>query len=138
MFEKSKTIYEKLEDRGCIDGFDTRDQAMDACVSDWLNSPYVFDNKLLMASDHADIQALTLRVRQELRARNELAGDDHTFLGRHGDREFDMSVALGERVRFTKNDGALGVNNGDLATVEGVSRTEKGALALNLRVARSG
>lgn len=48
---------------------------------------------------------------------NELAGEDHTFLGRHGDREFDMSVALGERVRFTKNDGALGVNNGDLATV---------------------
>lgn len=138
VFEKSRTIYEKLEDRGCIDGFDTRDQAMDACVSDWLNSHYAFDNKLLMASDHADIQALTLRVRQELRARNELAGDDHTFLGRHGDREFDMSVALGERVRFTKNDQALGVNNGDLATVEGLGRTEKGSLALNLRVARSG
>lgn len=138
VFEKSRTIYEKLEDRGCIDGFDTRDQAMDACVSDWLNSPYAFDNKLLMASDHADIQALTLRVRQELRARHELTGEDHTFLGRHGDREFDMSVALGERMRFTKNDPQLGVNNGDLANVEGITRTEKGSLALNLRVVRSG
>ncbi len=30
------------------------------------------------------------------------------------------------------------MNNGDLATVEGITRTEKGSLALNLRVARSG
>lgn len=134
VFQKGKAIMEKLEERGCIDAYDTRDEAMDGCVQEWLDSPLTFDNRLLMASDHADIQALTILARQGLRDRSVLTGEDHTFLGRRDQREYDMSVALGDVVRFTKNDAAMGVENGDMAEVEGITRTVKGSLTLNLRV----
>lgn len=131
---KCRAIYEACEDNGYIDAYDTRDEAMDFCVHDWLTSPHSIDNRLLLASDYADIQALTLRVRQGLREQGALIGDDQTFVGRRDQREYDMSVALGDRVRFTKNDNRLGVMNGDMAEVEGITRTAKGSLALNLRV----
>jgi conjugative relaxase-like TrwC/TraI family protein len=134
VFQKGKTIYEAHEQNGSIDAYDTRDEAMDTCVQEWLDCPFAIDNRLLLASDHADIQALTVRARQGLRERNVLTGEDHTFVGRRGEREYDMSVAIGDVVRFTKNDAALGVENGDMAAVEGVTRTEKGSLALSLRM----
>ncbi|MBJ6984041.1 MobF family relaxase [Luteimonas sp. MC1750] len=136
--QKSAFIFNKLEANDCIDAFDTRDQAMNACVSDWMKSPHSIDNRLLLAHDHADIAALTGKVRDALRGQGTLKGEDHTFQAAQGqgknERVYNMSVAVGDRVRITKNDNSLGVVNGDIAEVEGIARTETGSLALNLRV----
>ena len=130
---KGAFVWNKLEDRGCIDAYNTRPEAADACVKDWLDSPHAIDNRLLLVHDHADSQMLTTKIRVGLRERGELQGEDHTFQGRRDQREYDMTVALGERVRITKNDSLLGVENGDMAIVEDITKTEKG-LALSLRV----
>lgn len=132
--QKGAAIWEKLEARGAIDAYNSRPEAMDACAREWLDSPHAIDNRLLLVHDHTDSQALTAKLRDGLRERGVLVGPDHSFVGRRDQREYDMSVALGDRVRITKNDNTLGVENGDMCEVEGISRTSKGSLALNLRV----
>lgn len=130
---KGALVWNKLEDRGCIDAYDSRPEAADACVNDWLNSPHAIDNRLLLVHDHADSQMLTTKIRAGLRERGVLQGDNYTFKARRDQREYDMTVALGDRVRITKNDSLLGVENGDMAIVEDITKTAKG-LALSLRV----
>lgn len=134
MAMKGAVIWQKLEDRGAIDSYNSRPEAMDALTRDWLDCPHAIDNRLLLVHDHADSQALTARLRDGLRERGVLTGEDHTFTGRRDQREYDMSVALGDRVRITKNDQTLGVENGDMCVVEDIARTGHGSLALSLRV----
>ena len=132
--QKGAAIWKKLEARNAIDGYDTRPQAMDALTRDWLNSPHDIDNRLLLVHDHADSQAITAKLREGLRERGVLASEDHSFVGRRDLRQYDMSVAVGDRVRITKNDNTVGVENGDMAQIEAITRTDSGSLALNLRV----
>lgn len=130
---KGAFVWNKLEDRGCIDGYNTRPEAADACVKDWLDCPHAIDNRLLLVHDHADSALLTEKIRAGLRERGDLQGEDHTFKARRDQREYDMTLALGDRVRITKNDNGLGVENGDMAVVEEITTTDKG-LSLSLRV----
>lgn len=132
--EKSVRIFNRLDQGGYIESFNSRPEAMDGLVRDWLDCPHAIDNRLIQVHDHTDSLALTAKLRDGLRERGVLAGLDHTFVGRRDQREYDMSVALGDRVRITKNDQKLGVENGDMCEVEGITRTSKGSLALNLRV----
>ncbi len=132
--EKSVRIFNRLDQGGYIESFNSRPEAMDGLVRDWLDCPHAIDNRLIQVHDHVDSQALTAKLRDGLRERGVLAGSDHTFVGRRDQREYDMSVALGDRVRITKNDQTLGVENGDMCEVEGITRTSKGSLSLNLRV----
>lgn len=130
---KGAGLFQMLEARGAIDSYDTRPEAMEACAQDWLTSPHAVDNRLLLVHDHADAQALTAKLRAGLRKRGELTGEDHTFRARRDQREFDLEVALGDRLRITKNDSLLGVENGDMCQVEGIDHTNHG-LALTLRI----
>ena len=107
---------------------------MDGLVKDWLDSPFDIDNRLLLVHDHADSQAISERIRAGLRDRGVLGAQEHVFDGRRDQRTYDMSVALGDRVRITKNDNALGVENGDMAQVEDIRKTATGSIALTLRV----
>ena len=134
VYQKGMVIFTKLDASGSIDAYDTRDEAMDACSEEWLDCPHAIDNRLLLVHDYADSQALTVRLRLGLRERGVLTGDEQTFTARRDQREYDMTVALGDRVRITKNDNTLGVVNGDMAEVEGITRTDAGSLALSLRV----
>jgi len=131
---KGAMIMKKLEARGAIDTYNTREDAAQALARDWLDSPHAIDNRLLLVHDHADSALLTGKLRQGLRERGVLTGDDHTFKARRDKRQYDMTVALGDRVRITKNDNDLGVENGDMAQVESITRTATGSLALGLRV----
>lgn len=132
--QKSANVWKKLDKRGAIDAYNTRSEAMDACARDWLDSPHAIDNRLLLVHDHADSQALTDRIRVGLSERGVLQGEEHTFKGRRDKRLYDMTVAVGDRVRITKNDNDLGVENGDMAQVESIARTATGSLAIGLRV----
>lgn len=132
--QKGAAVWSKLEARGAIDGYNTRTEAIEALAKDWLDSPHSIDNRLLLVHDHADSQAITDTLREGLRERGVLRGEDHGFQARRDQRQYDMSVALGDRVRLTKNDNALGVENGDMAVVEGIARSDSGSLALSLRV----
>lgn len=131
---KGAMIMKKLEARGAIDAYNTREDAAQALTRDWLDSPHAVDNRLVLVHTHEDSQLLTHKFREGLRERGVLTGEDHTFRARRDKRQYDMTVAVGDRVRITKNDNTLGVENGDMAVVESVSRTDKGSLALGLRV----
>ncbi|MGJ4727748.1 MobF family relaxase [Luteimonas sp. SDU101] len=132
--QKGAALWKKLEARGAIDAYNTREEAADACVQEWLDCSHTIDNRLLLVHDHADAMLLTDKIREGLRERGVLSGQDHTFRGRRDQRMYDMEVAVGDQVRITKNDNKLGVENGDMAVVEEITRTPAGSLALNLRV----
>ena len=99
--EKNVRIFSRLDQGGYIESFNSRPEAMDGLVLDWLDCPHSIDNRLIQVHDHADSQALTGKLREGLRERGVLAGSDHTFVGRRDQREYDMSVALGDRIRIT-------------------------------------
>ena len=138
IISKSNRQFDRKEKNGQVESFNTRPEAMEKCVSDWLSSKHAIDERLLLAHDHADITELNKRVREGLRQQGHITGEDVSFRARRGDRGYNMDVALGDLVRLTKNDSDLGVVNGDMATVEGLSRTDDGALALELRVEAKG
>lgn len=131
---KGATLWKKLEARGAIDAYNTRGEAADALVRDWMDSPHAIDNRLVLVHTHEDSALLTGKFRDGLRDRSVLTGEDHTFQARRDKRLYDMTLAVGDRVRITKNDSQRGVDNGDMCVVESVSRTDTGSLALGLRV----
>lgn len=132
--QKSANVWKKLDKRGAIESFNTRQEAAEGCTRDWLDCPHAIDNRLLLVHDYADSQLLTDMIRIGLRDRGVLHGEDHTFKARRDKRLYDMTVAVGDRVRITKNDNDLGVENGDMAQVESITRTSTGSLAIGLRV----
>lgn len=134
VFQKSANQWTKLEKRGAIESFNMRQEAAEGCTRDWLDCPYAIDNRLLLVHDYADSQLLTGLIRIGLRERGVLQGEEHTFRGRRDKRLYDITVAVGDRVRITKNDNDLGVENGDMAQVESIARTATGSLAIGLRV----
>lgn len=55
-------MWKKLEDRGAIDGYNTRAEAMDALVRDFLDSQAPIEDRLLLVHDQADAQVLRQKI----------------------------------------------------------------------------
>lgn len=81
-------------------------------------------SQIVLAHSNKDVLSLNEAIREARKDRGELAGGAR-FMTERGGREF----AAGDRIVFLRNDRALGVKNGTLATVE---RADHGALSVRL------
>lgn len=120
-------ILASLEARGCIERFGTQSQAMKGLVDDYLANPAPAQDKLVLASKRVQVTAMNERIREGLQAQGKLANDEVQFKAMERGKSYQLSVAQGERVRFTK--GALeglGVASGDIGTVLRMKPTEDG------------
>ncbi|ADU13138.1 Ti-type conjugative transfer relaxase TraA [Asticcacaulis excentricus] len=77
-------------------------------------------SRAAMAHRRVDVRELNNGIREELKARGHLKGEDVPFNTDDGQRNFTE----GDRLVFLQNDREMGVKNGTLGTVEGIENNK--------------
>ncbi|MBU2764753.1 relaxase domain-containing protein [Acidithiobacillus ferrivorans] len=83
-------------------------------VTRWADSPQPLKERLMLARTNDDVNDLNMLARHVLKTSDRL-GDSVELVTTKETRE----IAMGERIRFTRNDYSLDVRNGTTATVTG-------------------
>jgi Ti-type conjugative transfer relaxase TraA len=114
------------EQQGAIVPVQGREQARSALLALWARDAKQTpaDSQLVLAYTRADVQALNTSIRTLRQQTGEL-GAGEVIATAQGKKEFSVH----DRVRFLRNERALGVRNGSLGTVE---RIEHGVLQVRL------
>ena len=104
--------------RGMVHAADTRDQARGELVDGWDRQRQAEpgSSRIILTHTNAEVRELNEEARGRLRATGELGGDVR-FSAERGARDF----ARGDRLMFLRNERSLGVKNGTLGTIEGVT-----------------
>lgn len=110
--------------RGHVRMVESREAAKAAIARESAAAAWGEGQTLILAHTNDDVQDLNGLVRAE-RQRAGALGEEASFTTERGARHF----AAGDRLVFLKNDRALGVKNGTLATVE---RAEPGQLVVQI------
>jgi Ti-type conjugative transfer relaxase TraA len=120
---RTHAAIERYEAAGAIHGHDTRDEARQALVKDWMEDRAANPSgpQMLLAYKRADVAELNRLARETLRAAGRL-GPDQVVETTSGERAF----AVGERLMFLRNERSLGVKNGTLGTVTALDRSSVG------------
>ena len=98
---------------------DTKSAVRDI-VAHWRSRVDAGIEPLILARSNAQIRQIALSIRADCRSAGELGEDIVSFTGRANDRIFTMSLALGDRVRFTVKNRDLEVVNGSTALVTAI------------------
>lgn len=125
--QSGREILARMEKRGQIRAFDDDAEAMRNLVADYLGSPTVAQEKLIIAGKRADVAALNDAVREGLHARGRL-GPDHTIEVAYGTegKTRPMPLAVGDQVRFGAKEKRLGLVNGSRARIDAIEALEGG------------
>ncbi|NQE62378.1 Ti-type conjugative transfer relaxase TraA [Caulobacter sp. RHG1] len=117
--------------QGMVHAAETRDQAREDLVERWDRERMAEPNKtrIILTHTNDEVRELNLTARERLREAGAL-GKDVTVKAERGERSF----ATGDRLMFLKNDRGLGVKNGMLGEIEGVSA---GQMTVRLDAGRS-
>ncbi|MDC7694422.1 Ti-type conjugative transfer relaxase TraA [Asticcacaulis sp. DXS10W] len=102
-----------------------QNEATTALVRDYVNDVEARPegSRAAMAHRRVDVRELNDGIREELKVRGHLKGEDVTFSTDDGERHFTE----GDRLVFLQNDREMGVKNGTLGTVE---RIENGRITV--------
>lgn len=105
-------IFTRLEARGQIDHWDTRQEAIDALVNDYLSSPLDAKQKIVITGTRADTAELNQTIRAGLQERGTVSKNEQEFHVVDGGHKQDIKLAEGDRIRFGKRDNDLQIVNG--------------------------
>jgi Ti-type conjugative transfer relaxase TraA len=116
----------------------TTGEAMDELIAAWVAARDETQSQLILAHARLDVAALNDKAREALRQRGELGADVRVVVreqvrnedGQIEERAKTVTFAEGDRILFTRNDKALGVQNGALGTIAALS--EQGAFEVVL------
>ncbi len=124
--------WEKCEQLHTRDG---KAEAIAALAKNVLDNPKPLSDKLIIANTRADCAAITQALRAGLIERGALGpGERIEVAGKLANQRESMEVREGERIVFQKNDRRLGVANGDVGVVEGLTMDRKGRVSLSVRL----
>lgn len=133
--ELGRELMKGLEQRNCLEEFNTRPQALKALVDDYLADPEIAREKLVLAHTNEDVAMANDAIRQGLKAKGEIQAGGITMevISKGKGKRERMEVAKGDRVRFTKAEPKLGVINGSAGEVIGIqANTRRGGHDLTL------
>jgi conjugative relaxase-like TrwC/TraI family protein len=133
--EAGKKILERMERRGQIQGFDSRDDARKQLIEDYLASPLPARDKLIIAGTKEDVQAINGAVREHRKKAGEL-GMERQVQGtepRTG-KPFQIALAEQDRIRFTKRNDELGLVNGTKAIVQSITPSKDGGHTIKAKI----
>jgi Ti-type conjugative transfer relaxase TraA len=124
------------EDAGRMHGFDAKAAAIDAMIANWKADQKQLPaggTSVMFAATNATVHAINQKVRATLQSEGKLKNEKMLCALDEGidrpRREFEIPVAIGERLMFKKNDYKLDVRNGTVGTIEGF-----GAQSLRIRI----
>jgi Ti-type conjugative transfer relaxase TraA len=128
---RTSEALERYAEHGAVQAAETRDQARRDLVDRW-NSERQAEpdaSRIILAHTNAEVRALNDLARERRRETGQL-GPEVVINTERGEQMF----AEGDRILFLRNEKSLGVKNGSLGTVEGVTRER---LAVRLDDGRS-
>lgn len=119
-----------MRERGLLTVTETRAEALQEMVAAWAQArdPSKPGESLMLAATRAEVTKINAMSRQILKADGRLAGGLQVPTA-SGMKEF----AVGDRIIFSKNDGAVGVSNGHLATIQNIKFDKAGRVEITAR-----
>jgi hypothetical protein len=122
---KASEAFRSYEDRNLVSMVTGgRAAVQDQLIEAWHAFEQAHPDKasLVLAHRNEDVRALSSRIREIRKAEGKVTGPDHTLACAHGDNTFDLTLAAGDRIRFTKNDEkGVGVINGTIGTIKSIT-----------------
>lgn len=110
-----------LHDHGVLHITDQTADAHQKMVDAWLRCDSPASEKLMIAGRRADVRSLNQLARQALIEQGVIRNSRRMEFQNEEGQERSIELGDGERIRFTKNDRAMGVKNGELASVTHIS-----------------
>ncbi|WP_233080043.1 MobF family relaxase [Rheinheimera soli] len=89
---------------------------------------------MVIAQSWTDVVELNNAMRLKLQSEGSLGYENILLKGTVSERDIDVQISLGERVRFTKNDYKRNFTNGDLGTVTKVQIMDDGDIWIRVRL----
>ncbi|MGY6517225.1 MAG: MobF family relaxase [Lysobacteraceae bacterium] len=132
--EAGKEIFARLEEQRQVEGFQDIPQAMRGLVADYLASPTVAREKLIIGGTRAEVRHLNSLVRDGLRNQGILGSAESSIEAKVSGHTSTLALARGDRLRFAKKDESLGVVNGNLGSVQSLRANPKGGLDLVVKL----
>lgn len=108
-----------LEERGLLKFAEDAEQTKDLLIEKWneyrINNPQ--KKSLLLAQRWKDVMQLNDKVRSILQAEGKIDNEELSIKCSVSGKIFTNKFAIGERIRFTKNDYTKCLSNGDLGNI---------------------
>lgn len=122
------------EKRGLLNFSEDADTAKAELINQWKKYRRKHPEKkyLMLAQRWVDVSDLNNRVRNILQQEGQISSEELDVDCCVSDRHLKCKMAVGERVRLTKNDYRLGYTNGDLGTITNIMRERNGDVLFNI------
>lgn len=127
-------VLHRLEKAGQIEAYASQNDALEGLVQDHVNSPTPDRDKLVLGGTRADVAALNRAIRDEMKRCGRLGTEEHTFRAVERGVACDLTIAVGDRLRFGKKDRHLNVVNGHTGVVERFDHTADGTVRVVVRL----
>jgi len=139
VLQQSAEIWSAMEAAGCVDEYDTHAQAVTTLVSDYFESTATTDERLVLAHSNADLKTLNQAIRKGFQERG-VVDSEEVQIRAIGKKYFeDMSISVGDRIRFTTADSVMKVVNGTEACITSiVPNRKRGGYDVNVDVDEGG
>lgn len=120
--EDALRAYDKA---GALRAHEDKADARSGMIQQWAEGLHDPKSQIMLAATNIEVGKLNGMARTAMREAGLLAGEDTQITAREESmdkpaRDFQMQIAKGERILFTKNDKALGVKRGTLGTLAGM------------------
>lgn len=110
--------FSRYEAAGCVHRHETDAAALDGMIAAWSadGAEHPESSRIMLAPQRVQVADLNSRARAALRQEEKL-GPERVFQTAEGEQPF----AVGDRLMFRRNERLLGVKNGTLGTVAGMT-----------------
>lgn len=124
----------RLEERKQLSAHETRKEAIAQVAQDWVGSKRKDQDKIVIGGTNNEVRLLNEAIRARRKEVGQLGELEATFTGKSGGKWQNLTLAQGDRVRFSERDKDLGTINGLQGIVEGVEKgREEGSWKLAVR-----
>jgi conjugative relaxase-like TrwC/TraI family protein len=116
---KSEQALKVLNEKGLLNFGDDAEQTKNLLIEKWNNYRIINPDKksLLLAQRWQDVTELNDQVRSILQVEGRIDNKELSIKCSVSSKTFTNKFAIGERIRFTKNDYSKSLSNGDLGII---------------------
>lgn len=126
----------QYQNRGQLHLCKDEDSTVSMIIEAWTEYRRTHPSKqsMVIAQSWSDVLILNNTMRATLQSEGLVGHENIKLRSVVSERELEMEISLGERVRFTKNDYKLGFTNGDVGTVTKVQTMDDGDIWIRVRL----
>lgn len=132
---KALAALEAHEQRGQIHLCQDREATLNSLVDRWqqMQAQDPAESTIVLARKWTDVLPLSQKIRQLHIDAGRVAAEGPTLQCVVGDRNMDLQMAVGDDVRFTRNEYRVGLTNGQTGKIEAIHAQPNGHYLIDVR-----